>query len=93
MAETVSMIAQISEGNNRATKYKVTMGTSSATADVPTGFKAAYFLVNPLNGASNNWSCRFNSMTAGTAIAGISLASCTSAGSYIVTVYGPNGAS
>lgn len=90
MPETVSMIAQGVMGNERTTRFKVTMGTSSSTADVPTGFRATWAVINPLNGGTGACSIRLNSMTAGTTIAGISIASATSAGSYIVTVLGPN---
>lgn len=92
MADTISMIAQSVQGNERVTIVKAITGASSATIDIPCGFKVAYAVVNPLNTASHNFSMRMNSMTASTAIAGISLASASTDASYIVAMYGPNGA-
>lgn len=92
MAATVSHIAYSVAGNQRNETYKVTFGTNSATADLPTGLnKVAYALVSPLEGSAMP-SARYNSAVAGTATAGtIALHSGTSAGSYIVVAYGPNG--
>lgn len=92
MAATVSHIAYSVSGNQRTETYKITFGTSSATADLPTGLsKVAYAIVNPLQGSALP-SMRFNSAVAGTATGGtIAFHSGTSAGSYVVVAYGPNG--
>lgn len=89
---TVSHIANGVMGNQRNQTIKVTFNTSSATADVQTNLgKVSFCIVNPLQGSAMP-SMRFNSGVAGTATAGlIAFTSGTSAGSYIVTAFGPNG--
>lgn len=90
MAATISHIGNGSAGDQRYTKYKVTFGASSATADLPTNLqKVAYAIVNCLEGSAMP-SMRFNSGVAGTATAGnIAFSSGTSAGSYVIVAYGP----
>jgi fructose-specific phosphotransferase system IIC component len=94
MAETVSHIANFSLGSTRASKYTVTMGANSATADVLSNLgRVAFAIVTPINGASHNLSVRYNSGVANTAIAGnLAITSGTSAGVYSVLIIGPNGA-
>lgn len=92
MAATVSHIADSVMGNQRVEKLKVTFGANSATADVQTNLSAvSYAMVQPLEGAAMP-SSRINSGVAGTATAGLlALHSGTSAASYLVVAYGPNG--
>lgn len=92
MAATVSHIADSVMGNQRVEKLKVTLGANSATGDVQTNLSTVSFaMIAPLEGSAYP-SMRYNSGVAGTATAGlIALHSGTSAGSYVVVAYGPNG--
>jgi hypothetical protein len=93
MAETVSHIINGVMGDVRYSKYKVTCGADSATADVPTNLGTlGWAVVQPLQGAAMP-SSRINSGVGNTALAGnLALHSATSAGSYIVIGFGPRGA-
>ena len=92
MAETISHIANFSMGNMRAQKLRVTMGTSSNTADVPTKVgRVSWAVIQPLQGSAMP-SSRINSGVAGTALSGnLAIHSGTSAGSYYVIAFGPTG--
>lgn len=51
MAESVSHLYNGSIGDNRYSKYRVEMGASTATLDVPTNVgMVAFAIVNPLQG-------------------------------------------
>lgn len=93
MAESVSHLYNGSIGDNRYSKYRVEMGASTATLDVPTNVgMVAFAIVNPMQGSAAP-SMRYNSGLGNTAVAGnLALFSGTSAGSYIVVAFGPRGA-
>lgn len=93
MADTVSHIINGVMGDVRYSKYKLTMGASSNTADVLTNLgTVGWTVVTPLQGSAMP-SIRINSGVANTALAGnIAFHSGTSAGSYIVVGFGPRGA-
>lgn len=88
MAETVSHLAD-AIANQRSRQFKVTMGTSSNTADLVTGLKAIYKVVaTPLNGAAYP-TYVIGATVAGTSTVGtVAIKSGTSAASYLVEVTG-----